>query len=68
MAKKASRRAVTFQAKTALNRANEEALKDEYHIGMSAHLKMYNDPPSVPCVSCERLCCKQDVQAVEKLL
>ena len=71
MAKKASKRAVTFQAKTALNRANEEALKDKYHIGKPPYflpniiisaIKFFYKSFSTACTSCLQHNLSQETQ------
>ncbi|XP_031785938.1 uncharacterized protein LOC116417348 [Nasonia vitripennis] len=41
---------------------NESELKEQFCIGIKEYTKIVTDPPTIPCISCERLFCARDIQ------
>ena len=43
---------------------DEKEIKDKYSRGIKEYTKIAMDPPKIPCVSCERLCCSRKMVPV----
>lgn len=44
---------------------NESVLKKKYKVGIKDYTKIVTDPPSIPCISCERLFCLRDLESFD---
>lgn len=45
---------------------DEVKIKNKYETGIIEFQKIDRDPPSIPCISCERLCCFRDMSSLQK--
>ena len=51
-----------------MNSIDEKALREKFSVGIKAYMNIFNNPPSIPCISCKRLCCERDVKIVADVI